>query len=165
MLSILFKLFSVFGGMPWLERFVGLGFDKNILNNLTNDLQHVTGHNDLNEAIKLIQDNKSLELELQRALLIAETNYWEQCIKDRQNARERDLMIQNLKGSNVRANIMLIMAILGIFFSIGALIIFRSILHADGVGILAAVAGVFGACLFFQNMYIFYFTSINFLKN
>ncbi len=157
MLSMLFKLFSLFGSVPWLERFVGLGFDSKVLNQLVGIVTKLTGTDDMNEAVRRIRSNKALELELQRALLVAETNYWQQCIQDKQNARERDLAIQRMRGQNLRANIMLVMAMIGIILSVGALIVFKPVLNADGVGMLSAVAAVFGACL--KDAYSFEFGS------
>lgn len=147
MLSILFKLFTAFGSVPWLERFLGLAINPKLLNQLTDVVAKVTGTTDMNNAVTRIKQNREMELEVQRALLVAETAYWEQCIQDKQNARERDLAIQRLKGQNIRANIMLVMAMMGIVLSLGTLILFKPILSADGIGMLSAVAAVFGACL------------------
>lgn len=157
MLSVLFKLFGQFGSMPWLERFVGLGFDSKLLRQLIMIMLRVTETGDIDQAFDRIRSDRELELELQRALLTAETNYWEQCIQDKQNARERDLAIQRLRGQNLRANIMLVMAMIGIVLSVGALVVFKPVLHADGVGMLSAVAAVFGACL--KDAYSFEFGS------
>jgi|GEM_PF-842499 len=157
MLSVLFKLFSQFGSMPWLERFVGLGFDSKLLRQLIMIMLRVTETGDIDQAFERIRSDKELELELQRVLLTAETNYWQQCIQDKQNARDRDLAIQRLRGQNLRANIMLVMAMIGIVLSVGALVAFKHVLHADGVGMLSAVAAVFGACL--KDAYSFEFGS------
>lgn len=147
MLSILFKLFSNFGSTPWLERFLSIGINSKFLGQLSSVLSKVTGTEDVDQAMRRIKDNRALELELQRALLVLESSYWEQCIQDKQDARERDLAIQRLRGQNIRANVMLVLAVMGILFSVGALVLFKPILSTDGVGMLSAVAGVFGACL------------------
>lgn len=157
MLAIILKLISVFGVVPWLERFLNIGFDNKILQQLTKALTNVTGLSDSDQAVKLIQNNRSLELELQRALLIAEVRYWEQCIKDRENARERDLIIQRIRGQNIRANIMLVMAMMGMMFTFAGLIIFKSALNSEGIGLLSALAAVFGSCL--KDVYSFEFGS------
>jgi hypothetical protein len=163
MLSIIFKLLSIFGVTPWLERFLNIGFDTKILDNISGALKNITGVSDTEKAIELIQNNRVFELELKRMLLIAETNYWKECIKDKQNARERDLMIQNMRGKNIRANIMLIMAMLGILITFGGVLVFKASLNAEGVAMLSALAAVFGSCL--KDVYSFEFGSSKAILN
>ena len=157
MFSLIFKLFNSFGNVPWLERYLKVGMNPKLITNLEKIAGKLTGLSSIDEAITRIKSDKELELEFQRALLVAENEYWRACLRDRQNARERDMALQKLQGKNKRANIMLLMAVLGIIISLGSLVLFKAFLTSDVIGIISAVAAVFGSCL--KDAYSFEFGS------
>lgn len=157
MLSLIMKLFDIFGDAPWLERYIKLGLNPKIIGGLEKIVNRLGGSANVKESLNKIKNDKELELELQKALLMAENEYWKLCLRDRQSARERDMALQKLQGKNRRANLMLMMAVIGIIFSLGSLIFFKAFLTSDVIGIISAVAAIFGSCL--KDAYSFEFGS------
>ncbi len=157
MFPTIFKLFTLFGNVPWLERYLKVGFNPKIITGLEKIANGLAGVSSIDDALNRIKSDKELELEFQRALLVAESEYWRACLRDRQNARERDMALQKLNGKNRRANLMLIMALFGIAISLGSLLLFKAFLTSDVIGIISAIAAVFGSCL--KDAYSFEFGS------
>lgn len=157
MIGMLVQLLSTFGTAPWLERFLGFAINPKMLSGLGETLFSITGSNDVGTALSRMKNDKAMELEFQKALLVAETEYWQQCMQDRQNARERDMALQRARGQNRRANIMLALAMIGILLSVGCLIVFKAVLTSDVIGMISAVSAVFGSCL--KDAYAFEFGS------
>lgn len=140
-------LLNVFGDVPWLSRYLNLGLDPKVIGGIEKILLRLSGAKDVTDSIDRVKNDKQLELEFQHALLEAENEYWKVCLRDRQNARERDLALRKVQGRNRRANLMLVIAILGIVLSLSALVFFKSFLTSDVIGIISAVAAIFGSCL------------------
>ena len=116
LLATLVSMVSLFGSMPWFERFLSLGINKKFLSSVINVANAVSNNGDINSALNTIKNDKELQIEFQKELLKLEDAYWKDVFKDRQNARARDLTLQKMKGKNRRANIMFVVAILGLFF-------------------------------------------------
>lgn len=83
-------------------------------------------------AIKMAE----LDADLERAYL-----------EDRADARKRDVAIQASGRRNWRADIMVLTAAGGLVACIWAIVTLREMLTGEAIGLIATVAGIFGACL------------------
>jgi hypothetical protein len=78
-------------------------------------------------------------------------------MKDRQDARLRDVALANAGRSNIRADVMVIAAATGLILCLASLAYFSEALPGEAVGIISTIAGIFGACL--KDAYTFEFGS------
>ena len=77
--------------------------------------------------------------------------------KDRESARLRDIALANAGRSNLRADIMVVAAAMGLVSCLVTITLYRSALPGEAVGIISTVAGIFGSCL--KDAYAFEFGS------
>jgi hypothetical protein len=64
------------------------------------------------------------------------------------DARARDVELRKATGGrNVRADIMVVAAAIGLLACVLVLVAFRQGMPGEAVGIISTVAGIFGACL------------------
>jgi hypothetical protein len=97
------------------------------------------------------QEREATRIAADTARLAAET-------ADRASARARDTELQKANGgSNARADVMVIGAVLGLVSCLGVLIFFKGDIPGEVVGIVSMIAGIFGACL--KDAYAFEFGS------
>lgn len=78
-------------------------------------------------------------------------------MKDRQDARQRDIAFFNAGRSNVRADVMVMAAALGLVLCLGSLAYFSKEMPGEAVGVISTITGIFGICL--KNAYTFEFGS------
>jgi hypothetical protein len=95
--------------------------------------------------------------DFQKAIIQVEAEIELAVMKDRQDARLRDVALMNAGHSNVRADVMVISAALGLILCLGSLAYFSEALPGEAVGIISTIAGIFGACL--KDAYTFEFGS------
>ena len=77
--------------------------------------------------------------------------------EDRQSARQRDIALLALGRRNLRADIMVVCAAMGLIACLVSLAVFKENLPGEAVGIISTIAGIFGACL--KDAYAFEFGS------
>lgn len=155
MLPLILRLCDIFGCVPWLERYLGLAFNKKLFAHLADIATRIAGGDSVASALERIRNTPELKIEFQKALLVAEEAYMRAAIQDRQHARERDMVLLKAKGMNRRANIMVILAAIGLGACLGVLSLFKESLSGEVVGIVSTVAGIFGSCL--KDAYAFEF--------
>ncbi len=155
MLPLILRLCDIFGCVPWLEKYIGLAFNKKLLSHIGDIANHVAGSDNIHAALERIKNTPELKVEFQKALLVAQETYMRAALQDRQHARERDMAVLKAKGVNRRANIMVVLAAFGLASCLGVLSIFRKNLSGEVVGIISTVAGIFGSCL--KDAYAFEF--------
>jgi hypothetical protein len=68
-------------------------------------------------------------------------------IKSEQEERVRTLMTVLAGRKNMRGDIMVIAAALGLVFCLSALVFFKENLPGEAVGIISTISGIFGSCL------------------
>ncbi len=95
-------------------------------------------------------------IELEKDFLLAES-------LERQSARNRDVALLQTGHKNIRADIMVIAAALGLSACLLILTFYRENLPGEAVGIISTVAGIFGSCL--KDAYAFEFGSSRGSKN
>lgn len=119
--------------------------------------QRVTGTLDPVEAIQRLQTDTDMVSEFQRAIIQVEAEIELAIMKDRQDARLRDIALFNAGRSNVRADVMVIAAAVGLVLCLVSLAFFSKELPGEAVGVISTIAGIFGICL--KNAYTFEFGS------
>ena len=77
--------------------------------------------------------------------------------KDKQSARARDFSFIQRGSRNLRADVMVISAAVGLIMCLAALAFYAKHLPGEATGIISTIAGIFGACL--KDAYAFEFGS------
>lgn len=133
---------------PSLMRFVGAGEATTaIAGKVSGIVQAVTGKASPDEALAALKANEELQANLQRWIARAYPELERLYVEDRQDARRRDVALVNAGRHNVRADVMVIGAVLGLIACLVSLVAFRAGMPGEVVGIISTVAGIFGACL------------------
>lgn len=109
------------------------------------------------EAVDKIKSDKKMHLLFEKALLDSERKIELAVIRDKENARTRDIAIINSGRYNRRADIMVVCAVIGLVTCLGVLCFYERNLPGEAVGIISTIAGIFGACL--KDAYNFEFGS------
>lgn len=119
--------------------------------------KNVTNSNNEKDAIEKIKSDKTMYLLFQKALLNSEREIELAVIKDKENARTRDIAIINSGKRNRRADIMVVCAALGLITCLATIYFYKKDLPGEAVGIISTIAGIFGGCL--KDAYNFEFGS------
>ncbi|MDR0640533.1 MAG: hypothetical protein LBF65_02270 [Holosporales bacterium] len=93
----------------------------------------------------------------QRALINSEREIELAIIRDKENARTRDISIVNTGKRNRRADVMVIAAAVGLVMCLAVIVIYHQSMPGEAIGIISTVAGIFGSCL--KDAYNFEFGS------
>lgn len=145
------------GFAPIIARWLGGDQAQDVATKVVDIAQKVTGTLDPVEAIKRLQDNTDMVRDFQKAIIQVEAEIELAVMKDRQDARLRDVALVNAGRSNVRADVMVIAAATGLILCLASLAYFSHELPGEAVGIISTIAGIFGACL--KDAYTFEFGS------
>jgi len=122
------------------------------------DIAHkVSGIHDSETAINALKKDPKLLLEFQQNVARFEKDLVEAETNDRESARKRDIALLALGRRNLRADIMVVCAAVGLIACLVSLSVFKGDLPGEAVGIISTVAGIFGACL--KDAYAFEFGS------
>jgi len=135
------------GFAPIIARWLGGDQAQEVAGKVVDIAQKVTGTLDPVEAIRRLQDNTDMVSEFQKAIIQVEAEIELAVMKDRQDARLRDVALVNAGRSNVRADVMVIAAATGLILCLASLAYFSQELPGEAVGIISTIAGIFGACL------------------
>ncbi|MBX9977736.1 MAG: hypothetical protein K2X98_05785 [Alphaproteobacteria bacterium] len=122
----------------------------NLANSVTDSLDPVT-------AMQKLSENNKMLLDFQRAILDMEVRMIEIELQDRQDARARDVAMVKSGQRNVRADVMVVSAAIGLGLCLASLGYYSNELPGEAVGIISMIAGIFGACL--KDAYAFEFGS------
>ncbi len=108
----------------------------------------VTGQTTGADAIDKLRADQALVLKFREAVAAQQADLEKAFLADVQSARTRDVEIRKVTGgSNARADIMVIGAVLGLIACLLVLILFRKDIPGEVVGIISTIAGIFGSCL------------------
>lgn len=134
---------------PSLMRFFGAGeASAAVADQVAGIAKSVTGAASPEEALSMLRANAQLAQEFQLAVLRQDGELERAYLSDRQSARGRDVEVRKLTGgTNTRADVMIVGAVVGLLACLGALMFFRREISGEAVGIISTVAGIFGACL------------------
>jgi hypothetical protein len=142
---------------PLIARWLGGDNAENIATDVVNLAKHITGTNDPYEAVQRLQQNPTLVLEFQKAVLKHEAEMEVAFLHDRQSARTRDIAMIQAGLKNTRADVMVCAAAMGLIMCLVSLGCYSDDLPGEAVGIISTIAGIFGACL--KDAYAFEFGS------
>ncbi len=117
----------------------------------------LTGTDDPLKVRSLLAKDPNLLLQFQKNLFELEKTRHQEETRDRTSARNRDMALMHAGRQNLRADIMVIAAALGLGGCLLALAFYRENLPGEAVGIISTVAGIFGSCL--KDAYAFEFGS------
>lgn len=98
-------------------------------------------------AIDALAQDPALVLQFRQAVLASEADLDKAYLADRADARARDIEIIKSGRSNMRADVMVLGAVVGLISCLLSLVFFRTQVPGEVVGIISTVAGIFGACL------------------
>ncbi|MBM3467883.1 MAG: hypothetical protein FJX71_00435 [Alphaproteobacteria bacterium] len=145
------------GFAPIIARWLGGEHAQDVAAKVVDIAQKITGTLDPVEAIQRLQENSGMVSEFQKAIIQVEAEIELAVMKDRQDARLRDIAIINAGRSNVRADVMVIAAAVGLVLCLLSLSFYSESLPGEAIGIISTIAGIFGACL--KDAYTFEFGS------
>lgn len=134
---------------PSIMRFFGAGqASVAVAEKVVGIAQTVSGAASPEDALKALRENAQLAHQFNLAVLAADTELEKAFLADRQDARARDIELRKLTGGkNIRADVMVIGAVLGLIACLVVLAFFKKEVPGEVVGIISTVAGIFGACL------------------
>ena len=113
--------------------------------------------------VKALSQDPEAREKFEYSLMQIEKETEEVLAKDRDSARNRDIKILDRGVSNVRADIMVVSAALGLAACLFSLVFYQTSMPGEAVGIISTIAGIFGACL--KDAYAFEFGSSRGSKN
>ena len=133
---------------PSLMRFFGVGEPSVAVAEKVVDLaKNVTGAQSGEEALAALQADTAKAHEFRMAALQSDTALEEAYLTDRQDARSRDVKLEQAGHHNTRADVMVLCDVVGLVACLVVLTVFRADVPGEVVGLLSTIAGIFGLCL------------------
>jgi hypothetical protein len=142
---------------PGIVRWLSGDDAASVASDIVDAARRVTGKEDPAEWAEHLRLDPLALIQFQKDMLCIENEREFAQVKDRQNARERDVAFVQSGIRNYRADIMVIAAAAGMIMCLGSLAYFADNLPGEAVGIISTIAGIFGACL--KDAYAFEFGS------
>lgn len=109
--------------------------------------KQVTGKTSGDEALAAITADPAAVLAFRQAIAAQEADLDKAFLADRANARNRDVALHQAGYRNTRADIMVLLDVVGLIACLVVIAMFRAQLPGEVVGLLTAIAANFGACL------------------
>jgi hypothetical protein len=135
---------------PIIAKLVGGAKATDMAEKIVETAQTVTGVNDIDHMHHTLRNSPSVLVEFQQQVE-------KLALEDRASARQRDVSLFQVGKRNVRGDIMVLSALLGLLGCLGALTLFKMSLSGEVIGIISTIAGIFGSCL--KDAYAFEFGS------
>lgn len=142
---------------PLIARLIGSEKGEKMAHKVVDVAHFVTGEKDPVKVLQSLKADPKLMAQFQQAILQIELELEMAEYKDRESARLRDVALAQAGRSNLRADIMVISAALGLISCLITITLYRMSLPGEAVGIISTVAGIFGSCL--KDAYAFEFGS------
>ncbi len=155
--SMLNLAYALIEFVPFLRRWIKGEQEDKVIQKVVDVAQSITGEKDPAKVLLSLKGNPQLVADFQTAILKMDHDLKLTEVKDRENARLRDIALAQAGRSNMRADIMVISAALGLISCLITITLYRSSLPGEAVGIISTIAGIFGACL--KDAYAFEFGS------
>ena len=128
-----------------------------VANTIVKIAKTITQSNSEQNAINKLKSEPVLLANLEKLIITTEKELELEIIRDKQNARNRDIAYINTGKRNLRADIMVLAAALGLVLCLTLIAWFRKDIPGEIIGIISTVAGIFGSCL--KDAYSFEFGS------
>lgn len=133
---------------PGLMRFFGAGDAPAAVAQRAVDIaKTITSAVDGPAALTVLAGDTELAQMYNRAVMAADTELVGLYLADVQDARARDLELHKTGYTNRRADYMVAGDVVGLIACIAILVLFRSQIPGEVVGLLSSIAGIFGCCL------------------
>lgn len=142
---------------PSIARLLGGEDAERVATQVVDIAKKITGEDDTSAMISLMRSNPGVVIDFQREMIRYETDRELAYLRDRQDARWRDMAYVNTGRQNHRADIMVISAAGGLIMCLVSLAYYSDFLPGEAVGIISTIAGIFGSCL--KDAYAFEFGS------
>lgn len=107
----------------------------------------VTGTATPDEAMAAMQADPALAVQFKTAVMANETELEKAYLADRADARARDVKLAENGRRNVRADVMVVMDVVGLVACLIVLAFFRGDMPGEVVALLSSIASIFGLCL------------------
>lgn len=107
----------------------------------------VTGKGTPDEAIAALQADPALAIQFKTAVMANDADLEKAYLADRADARSRDVKLAEAGRRNVRADVMVIMDVIGLVACLIVLAFFRGDMPGEVVALLSSIASIFGLCL------------------
>ncbi|MBP6950810.1 MAG: hypothetical protein KA112_00020 [Alphaproteobacteria bacterium] len=143
--------------VPLIARWLGRENGHATAQKVVNIAQSITREKEPLQILHSLKADSKKALEFQQAVQKMAHELDLEEVKDRENARLRDIALAQAGRSNLRADIMVISAALGLIACLVTITLYRMSLPGEAVGIISTVAGIFGSCL--KDAYAFEFGS------
>jgi hypothetical protein len=109
--------------------------------------QTVTGKVAPDEAMTAIKEDPALALQFKTAVMANDADLEKAYLSDRSDARSRDVRLSESGRRNMRADVMVIMDVIGLVACLIVLAFFRGDMPGEVVALLSSIASIFGLCL------------------
>jgi hypothetical protein len=144
--------FSVAMGLaqfaPWLVKILtGSNKGAEIAGHVVNVAKAITGAPTGPAALEAIQADPDKVMAFRLAMEAKQAEYEQMYLVDRQDARARDVEINKLGRRNVRADIMVLLDVVGLIACLVVLCFFREKIPGEAIGLISTIAATFGLCL------------------
>jgi hypothetical protein len=135
---------------PIIAKLINGDKPQDMAEKIVETAQTITGSNEIDYMQHTFRTSPSVLIEFQQEIEKLAT-------EDRANARQRDSSFFQVGKRNLRGDIMVLSALLGLLGCLAALTLFKMSLSGEVVGIISTIAGIFGSCL--KDAYAFEFGS------
>ena len=142
---------------PLIGRWINGEEGAKTAHKVVNIAHAVTGENENHKILQALKADPQVLIQFQQGILKMDQEMEMGEHKDRESARLRDIALANAGRSNLRADIMVVAAAMGLVSCLVTITLYRSALPGEAVGIISTVAGIFGSCL--KDAYAFEFGS------
>ncbi|OJW50578.1 MAG: hypothetical protein BGO67_05750 [Alphaproteobacteria bacterium 41-28] len=143
--------------VPLMARWFGGEEGEKAAHKVVGVAESITGEKDPLRILQTLKADAKLVAEFQQAILKMDHELDLAQYKDRESARLRDIALAQAGRSNLRADIMVLSAALGLISCLVTITLYRTSLPGEAVGIISTIAGIFGSCL--KDAYAFEFGS------
>lgn len=107
----------------------------------------ITGQPTAEAAVSALQADPALALQFKLAAMATEADLEKAALADRASARGRDVALVQAGRYNFRADIMVVMDVVGLVGCLVVLAFFRGNMPGELVALLSSIASIFGLCL------------------
>ena len=142
---------------PFIARWMGGEKSEKVAQQLVESAKKITGESDPMKVLESLKSDPKLVAQFQHAVLKMAHEQEMADLDDRKNARVRDMAFIQAHKHNIRADIMVVAAAVGLISCLLTIALYSGRLPGEAVGIISTVAGIFGSCL--KDAYAFEFGS------
>jgi hypothetical protein len=143
---------------PSVLRFFGAGDSSEaVAAKIASVAQVVSGAKTPEEALAAIKQDAAMQVAFRQRCMEVDATLEQAYLADRQDARARDVEFVKAGRHNTRADVMVLLAVLGLVACLMVLVFFRKEIPGEVVGLLSSIASIFGLCM--RDAYQFEFGS------